>query len=113
MPFLLRLIRHLMVTPRGAGRKTNSSRLLASTEPASAVGDALVATSWGRARSRREPCGGADGRRGRVSGATHRRVLATGGGGGSGDVPAGAQRRRPLLVRGVLLLAGFVKVHAA
>lgn len=117
MPFLLRLIRHLTVTPLGAGRKTNSSRLLVSTGPASAVGDALLDTSWrGRwVRSSSESClgGRADGSWDCVGGATHGRVPATGRRGDSGEVPAGGQGRRPLLVRVVLLLAGLVEVHAA
>lgn len=47
-----------------------------------------------------------------TSGDTYWDVLATGGGGGSGGVGVGGQRARPLL-RVVLVLAGFVEVHAA
>lgn len=47
MPFLSREIRHLTVTPRGAGRKTNSSRLATSISALSAVGDPGVTASWG------------------------------------------------------------------
>lgn len=46
MPFLSRVIRHFTVAPRGAGRKTNSSRLATSISAPSAVGDPGVTASW-------------------------------------------------------------------
>lgn len=114
MPFLSRVIRHLTVTPRGAGSRTNSSRL-ATSSALSAVGDpelpsweqqsALVQiikyfTVSGIVSSTPGVC------------VTHWNVLATGGRGWSG-VSVGGQGARSFFLTIVLMLAVFIKVHTA